>query len=141
MKLRDLEDRGDFSRDRNDLLGAGEFEETESRLELEVMLLATRTCCGYPRPMYEDTSSTQPGGRQATYMQDDAQRYRTSRPGGASRAYRKLGGVAIEMCEQCTDGRPRTAEQQDVTNGARNALQIFGGEFGQVERCDCANCA
>lgn len=44
--MRDLDDRGDFSRDRNDLLGAGEFEETDSRLELEVMLLATRTYCG-----------------------------------------------------------------------------------------------
>lgn len=50
--MRDLEDRGDFSLDRSDLLGAGAFEETESRLELEVMLLAMRTYCGYPQPMY-----------------------------------------------------------------------------------------
>lgn len=52
MKLRDLEVKGDLSRDKKDLLGAGELEETESRLELEVMLFhgahaaAARVQCG-----------------------------------------------------------------------------------------------
>jgi hypothetical protein len=52
VKLRDLEVKGDLSRDKKDLLGAGELEETESRLELEVMLFhgahaaAARVQCG-----------------------------------------------------------------------------------------------
>jgi hypothetical protein len=47
-----LEVKGDLSRDKKDLLGAGELEETESRLELEVMLFhgahaaAARAQCG-----------------------------------------------------------------------------------------------
>ena len=92
MKLRDLEDKGDFSRDKNDLLVAGEFEETESRLELEVMLLATRTCCGWPRWMWDAARRTQPYGRKGT----DAQEMRSDCAQQGARA--KVGFVQARWC-------------------------------------------
>lgn len=41
--------------------------------------------------------------------------------------------------EERTDEMARVAEQQGVTNGARNALRMLEGVFEQIEQCGCAD--
>lgn len=71
MKLRDLDDSGDLSLDRNDLVEVEGDEVTDARAGLEVMLFVSHTLCGYPRSIRSrnEPSTAGRGLRNVTVLQ------------------------------------------------------------------------